>query len=337
MKMGQKTHCSIVIRAYNEEKHIGRLLTGILQQTVRDIEIILVDSGSTDATVAIASRYPVKVVHIKPEEFTFGRSLNLGIEHTSSEFIVMASAHVYPVYPDWLEQLLHPFTDPQVGMVYGKQRGNTTTKFSEHQLFAKMYPEQSDLKQRSPICNNANAAIRRSLWLQHRYDENLTGLEDLDWATWAISQNHFLAYAADAEVVHVHNETHGQVYNRYRREAMALKRIRPAEHFRLLDFLRLFVSNVVSDGWFAAREHLFLREFLGVIRFRFAQFWGTYKGFSISGPLTGQLKQTFYYPRRLRPARETPRREIQPINYPVKSDDSPIAGLVEMSPEEEGG
>ena len=132
-------------------------------------------------------------------------------------------------------------------MVYGKQRGNTTTKFSEHQLFAKMYPEQPDLKQRSPICNNANAAIRHSLWQQRPYDEDLTGLEDLDWATWAISQNHLLAYAAYAEVVHVHNETYSQVYNRYRREAMALKRIRPEEHFRLLDFLRLYLSNVASD------------------------------------------------------------------------------------------
>ena len=46
-------NCSIVIRAYNEEKHIGRLLEGIKQQTLKDVEIILVDSGSTDRTLAI--------------------------------------------------------------------------------------------------------------------------------------------------------------------------------------------------------------------------------------------------------------------------------------------
>ncbi|HPO57683.1 MAG TPA: glycosyltransferase family A protein, partial [Anaerolineaceae bacterium] len=98
--------CSIVIRAYNEEKHIGRLLDGIMQQTVKDVQIILVDSGSTDATMAIARRYPVEVVTIRPQEFTFGRSLNLGISHARAEVVVMASAHVYPVYPDWLERLL---------------------------------------------------------------------------------------------------------------------------------------------------------------------------------------------------------------------------------------
>ena len=47
-------NCSIVIRAYNEEKHIGRLLEGIRQQTLKDVEIILVNSGSTDQTVSIA-------------------------------------------------------------------------------------------------------------------------------------------------------------------------------------------------------------------------------------------------------------------------------------------
>lgn len=71
--------CSVVIRAFNEEKYIERLIIGITQQTINSIEIILVDSGSTDGTLEIVSRYPVRVVHIRPEDFTFGRSLNLGI------------------------------------------------------------------------------------------------------------------------------------------------------------------------------------------------------------------------------------------------------------------
>ncbi len=79
-----KPTCSIVIRAYNEEKHIGRLLTGIFQQTVKDVQVILVDSGSTDNTVQIASTFPVEIVHIKPEEFSFGFSLNQGIRQSQS-------------------------------------------------------------------------------------------------------------------------------------------------------------------------------------------------------------------------------------------------------------
>ncbi|WP_318286205.1 glycosyltransferase family 2 protein [Limnospira fusiformis] len=88
--------CSLVIRCYNEEQHIGRLLSGITQQTLTDREIIIVDSGSTDATVSIASRYPVKIVSIRPEDFSFGRALNLGCRADSGDIIVIASAHVYP-------------------------------------------------------------------------------------------------------------------------------------------------------------------------------------------------------------------------------------------------
>ena len=51
---------SIVIRCYNEEKYIGRLLQGIMQQSVDDVEIIVVDSGSTDGTLSIVADYPVK-------------------------------------------------------------------------------------------------------------------------------------------------------------------------------------------------------------------------------------------------------------------------------------
>ncbi|MCJ7707658.1 MAG: glycosyltransferase family 2 protein, partial [Anaerolineales bacterium] len=148
------SRCSVVIRACNEEKHIGRLLTGILQQTIRPIDVILVDSGSTDATLAIASRYPVRIVSIPPEEFTFGRALNRGCALANGEYFVIASAHVYPVYPDWLEQLLAPFEEPQVALTFGKQRGDETTRFSEHQILAKWFPEVSTSRMDHPFCNN---------------------------------------------------------------------------------------------------------------------------------------------------------------------------------------
>ena len=51
------------------------------------------------------------------------------------ELIVIASAHVYPVYPDWLESLLGPFEDERVALTYGKQRGPDTAKYSEQQIF----------------------------------------------------------------------------------------------------------------------------------------------------------------------------------------------------------
>jgi rhamnosyltransferase len=214
-------NCSIVIRAFNEQKHIGRLLDGLHQQTVRDTEIILVDSGSTDSTVAIAKKHGALVKKIAPGEFTFGRSLNLGLSEATCPEVVIVSAHVYPVYPDWLERLLEPFKDPKVVLTYGRQRGDKNSKFSEHQIFTHWFPDQSIAYQDHPFCNNANAAIRRSTWMEHPYDESLTGLEDLAWAKWAIENGHAISYLSEAEVIHVHRETPLGVMNRYMREAMA--------------------------------------------------------------------------------------------------------------------
>ncbi|MCX6022239.1 MAG: glycosyltransferase family 2 protein [Chloroflexi bacterium] len=316
---------SIVVRCLNEEEHIGRLLTGIMEQTVKDVEIIVVDSGSTDATIAIASRFPIKLLHIRPEDFSFGRSLNIGCAAATGEFIVMASAHVYPVYQDWLESMLAPFVDPQVALVYGKQRGNSITKYSERQILAKLFPDVSDMRQDHPFCNNANSAIRTGLWRQIPYDESLTGLEDTAWAKRAMELGYYLAYSAEAEIIHVHNESADRVYNRYRREAVALKRIFPDEHFSLWDFVRLASGNIVSDFYHALSDGEDWRTLWSVALFRSTQFWGTYQGFAQRGPVTSSLKQTFYYPHSLnRPASgEAPaRRALVAYQTPVQEPHS---------------
>jgi glycosyltransferase involved in cell wall biosynthesis len=314
-----ESFCSIVIRAFNEEKHIGRLFTGISQQSISNLEVILVDSGSTDATIAIASaadwHFPVTVVNIEPEKFSFGRSLNLGIAKTQGELVVITSAHVYPVYPDWLKSLIAPFDDPQVALSYGKQRGSSKTHFSEHQVFARWYPDNSQPRQANPFCNNANAAVRRRLWEEHPYDETLSGLEDLEWANWAMKQGYSIAYSAEAEIVHVHQDSPKGIFNRYRREAMAFKRIYPQEEFSLLNFFRLFTGNAFSDVSLAVKVRKVKGNIGKIFWFRFMQFWGTYVGYRQSGPLTKDLRKTFYYPTgSRRRAGERPR-DVKPIQY----------------------
>ncbi len=306
--------CSIIIRAYNEEKYIGRLLEGIQSQTLKDVEIILVDSGSTDSTVSIAESYGARVVRIPSAEFTFGRSLNYGIKEAKREFIVIASAHVYPVYPDWLEALLHPFQDERVALTYGKQRGPEFVKFSEQQIFHQWYPDSGKLNQETAFCNNANAAIRKSLWEENNYDETLTGLEDLAWAKWAKEQGHSIAYISEAEIIHVHNETPRGVYNRYRREAMALRKIYPEAHFNFYDFLRLTITNILSDLWHAAREGVLLKNISSIFWFRFMQFHGTRMGHRETSLVTPQLREIFYYAREKKKKDER-KREVDPIQY----------------------
>jgi rhamnosyltransferase len=314
---------AIVIRACNEEKHIDRLLQGISQQTLKDIEIVLVDSGSSDQTLDIASRYPVEVVQIRPEEFTFGYSLNRGIDHAHADLVVIASAHVYPVYPDWLERLLAPFSDPQVALAYGKQRGNSLNRFSEGQIFQHWYSDHTQLHQPYPFCNNANAAIRRSIWQDQHYDETLPGLEDLEWANRVMARGYAISYVAEAEVVHVHEETPSMVYNRYRREAMAFKHLFPQERYTLWHLLHNLTTNILSDIWQASRQRELAAHLWEIIWFRWMQFWGTYQGYHQSGPLTWQLRQTFYYPSGTNTPLSQQARDVPPIKYHPKQDAHP--------------
>jgi cellulose synthase/poly-beta-1,6-N-acetylglucosamine synthase-like glycosyltransferase len=253
-------------------------------------------------------------VKIRPEEFTFGRSLNYGVKEAKRELVVIASAHVYPVYPDWLETLLRPFQDESIALTYGKQRGPEFAKFSEQQIFHQWYPDISKPKQETAFCNNANAAIRKSLWEKNNYDETLTGLEDLAWAKWAKEQGHAITYVAEAEIIHVHNETPRGVYNRYRREAMALRRIYPEAHFNFYDFLRLTVTNILSDLWHAVREQALLKNISSIFWFRYMQFHGTRMGHRETSLVTPQLRETFYYARE-RKMKDEKKRDVAPIKY----------------------
>ena len=308
---------SIVIRAFNEEQHIGRLLYGITQQSYPDPEVILVDSGSTDETLAIASQYPVKVVHIKPENFTFGRSLNMGIATATGNLIVIISAHCFPVYPDWLEQLTKPFSNDQIGLCYGKQRGGECNHYSEHQFFRKYFPDHSVIQQAHPYSHNANAAIRRSLWEKHQYDENLTGLEDLAWSSWLMESGYEIAYNAEAEVIHEHNESYQQVYKRYKREAIALKRILPNSKFSFFNFLRFWIASATQDMIQAHRERKLTRQTGAILKFRFMQYWGTYRGYHYAGSINAQLHQAFYYPPNILDKKSSKPRPLHPIDYNI--------------------
>lgn len=127
------------------------------------------------------------------------------------------------------------------------------------------------------------------MWKQLRYDETLTGLEDLDWARRVMALGYKIAYTADADIIHVHDETPTRIYNRYRREAIALKQILPQEKFNFLDFIRLCSANIVTDLYHAWRDRALWRNLASILIFRLMQFLGTYQGFTQRGPVSSHL------------------------------------------------
>ena len=197
---------------------------------------------------------------------------------------------------NWLVDLVRPFSEPKVVLSYGKQRGNHLNHYSEHQIFAKWFPNEFVLPQRSYFCNNANTAVRRTEWEKRPYDETLTGLEDLDWAKKAQAEGGWIAYVAEAEIIHVHEESWATVRNRYRREALAMRRIDETATFGIVDFLRLLPANILNDLWHAFLEGKLLAEMKSIVLFRFNQIFGTYVGYSGPNEVSEELRRRFYYP-----------------------------------------
>ena len=99
---------SIVIRTYNEERYLEPLLEAIAKQEGLETEVIVVDSGSTDRTCAIASRHACHIVTIAKSEFSFGRSLNRGCAAAKGDYLVFISGHCVPVDEWWLQNLVVP-------------------------------------------------------------------------------------------------------------------------------------------------------------------------------------------------------------------------------------
>ncbi len=293
-----KPLASIILRSYNEEKHIEKLLESIFRQkTDFPFEVILVDSGSTDKTIHIAQKFPIKIIPISKEEFTFGRSLNRGIEAAVGDYCVMTSSHCFPTDEYWLQNIVTPFESDDVALVYGKQRGISTTKYSEHQIFAQLFPDKNIDDFQVPFCNNANAAIRRSVWKQYPYNEELTGLEDMDWAKFARSHGHKISYRSDANIFHIHEERPRQIYHRYYREAYAYKQIFKDQRFGLRSFLKFWALNTIGDFIHARQDGVFLKQSLGIIQFRFLQFWGTYRAHQYKIPVSSEMQKQLYYPK----------------------------------------
>ncbi len=105
-----------------------------------------------------------------------------------------------------------------------------------------------------------------------------------------------IAYVAEAPVVHVHDESFKQVFNRYRREAIAHKEIYRDQEMGVTAAIRLTTINIFGDYREALNRRQFRENVIDVPHFRTAQFLGSYRGFAQSGPVTDALKRRFYYP-----------------------------------------
>jgi glycosyltransferase involved in cell wall biosynthesis len=289
---------SVIVRTYNESRYLPQLLDTLRSQTVPadSLETVIVDSGSSDGTLQIAEDAGCRIVHIKKQEFSFGRSLNMGCNAAKGDILTFISGHCVPTSATWLQDLGKPLVSGEAALSYGRQEGGPDTKFSEHQLFGKYFPE-TPVKTPNPyFCNNANAALLRQVWDRYRFDEELTGLEDMELGRRLVEAGMKIAYVPSASVYHYHHESWAQVKRRYEREALALHKIMPSVHVTLADATRYFFAGVLGDWAKAINQRRLLRKAGEIVAFRFCQFLGAWRGHNMHRQVSRAMKEHYFFP-----------------------------------------
>lgn len=208
---------SVVIRAKDEERSIGKLLDILRSQTIAErLELIVVDSGSSDATVAIARERRVDhLIEIPAPSFTFGGSLNTGCEAASAPLIVALSAHAFPPDERWAERMVAAFDDERVAAACGEDRAPGGSPLAEVVL------QDAEHARRHPYWGYSNAmgGFRASLWRERRWRPDMPGTEDKEWAWHWLEQGWLVRM--DPELWVEHDHSHDPIrdtYVRSRRE-----------------------------------------------------------------------------------------------------------------------
>lgn len=276
-KVGCLKMISIIVRTYNEEEYISALILAIHSQNYSgEVEVIVVDSGSVDKTVELASVHKnVFVYSIPKESFSYGYALNYGLRQARGSIAVSISAHCLPVDNNWLAELISPLSDLSVGVVYGRQIGTPISRVSETRIFKKTFPKHQ--KKIDRVFNhNANSAFRMDVWRQCQFDEKLIGLEDQDYAL-KISKNKLkCVYVPQACVLHFHRETNEKVFNRYYRETVSLIKLEPEKKSPTIKLMLSLIKNVLGDFILAIKRRQFMKLFKDILGYRFSQYFAIY-------------------------------------------------------------
>ena len=220
---------SVVIRARNECEWLNRTLNALSMQKFAIDEVILVDNESTDDTLKIADKYEVRVLTISRDDFTFGRALNLGIESAKNEIIAIISAHCIPVNELWADYISVHFLkgeDYSLCGVYGRQEPLPDTSPEDVRDLWTTFREERQVQFKDYFFHNANSAIRKSLWMNAPFDENINGVEDRAWARRMLDSGYKIIYEPNARVYHYHGIHHGRNEGRARRVAQAIRQVR---------------------------------------------------------------------------------------------------------------
>lgn len=204
---------SIVIRAYNEASELTRMLESLLSQDYPStlVEVVVVNNGSTDTTADVARRFGARTVKLRQNQFSYPRSLNLGVAACHNPIVVSLSAHGTVLQSNWLRKVSSAFNDQTVAGVYGPTAPAENVRWFERIVqstalaFRLLQGSRTVRRVSVGVFGATNCAFRRSLWQQHPFDEAYgLGGEDTAWARWALSRGYKIIEEPTLAIAHSH-------------------------------------------------------------------------------------------------------------------------------------
>jgi len=223
---------TVFIPTKNGGEDFERLLQAVKNQTEKDHEIVVVDSGSKDQTLEIARRFGVKFYEIPPSEFGHGRTRNLALKYGSGEFIVFLSQDSIPANDRWLSQLLSAFQNPKVAGAFSRQVPRENAPVAQIFFHEQHFPPLSrinlpkeNLLPSDYFFSDASSAVRRSVFEKYPFKPSIMMTEDQEWTKRMLKKGYATAYQATSEVTHSHHYNFMQTMRRYFDSAYCLVEI----------------------------------------------------------------------------------------------------------------
>ena len=245
--MGPRS-ASVIIRAKNEAHCIGRTLELLAAQTRPPDEVIVVDSGSTDATPQIAVEHGARLIKIPAASFTFGGSLNTGCAAASGDLLVALSAHAFPCNPGWLAYLLEVMADERIACASGTDKDPHFAPLRERIL------QDARLAREFPVFGYSNSAggFRADLWRRRPFRDDMPATEDKEWALYWLDRGYVAAIDPKLLVEHDHSEDSlPEQYRRARIEQIGFSMFLNNKPKSLRDFAQSWWegSEVYPNPW----------------------------------------------------------------------------------------
>ncbi|SRR5579862_238834 len=275
---------SIVIRSKNDGPLIGATLKGVYNQDYPGaLEVIHIDSGSTDDTVEIikASR-PAKLIQIKAEEYVPGVVLNRGMREASSPWVVFLNSDAEPAGRSWLSELLAAAeSSPKAGAAFGRQTPRPDCQAVFAHDYERCFGDRRESKNWDHFFSMVSSAVRRDVWEREPFREDLQYSEDDEWSRRLAGKGWAVVYAEKSVAIHSHNYTLKQACKRAYGEAFALAAL-PGVSQNQYGLLRTLVTGnareALRDLGYCARAGR-VKEWPHAIAVRTAQRWGKLRGF----------------------------------------------------------